>query len=186
MHSRQVAHARKGEAFNLFSFRSNGHLGAHVDAPRFLDQDQSSVEQMKLESFLGDCQLIRIQAAKNSPISLSSLENLTIQSSRLLIDTGTFNGDREFDTNFAYLTAEVVEHLFERGVKTIGIDTPSIDAFTTKEWPCHRTCFAKGIALIEGLLLWKVPVNRYELIALPLKLEGFDASPVRAILRLLK
>jgi arylformamidase len=33
------------------------------------------------------------------------------------------------------------------------------------------------------LVLGQVPAGRYELIALPLALEGFDASPVRAVLR---
>jgi len=39
------------------------------------------------------------------------------------------------------------------------------------------------MAIIEGLVLADVPEGEYELIALPLKLVGFDASPVRAILR---
>jgi arylformamidase len=40
-----------------------------------------------------------------------------------------------------------------------------------------------GIRNIEGLHLIDVADGDYELIALPLKLVGFDASPVRAILR---
>jgi arylformamidase len=39
------------------------------------------------------------------------------------------------------------------------------------------------MAILEGLVLNNVPEGVYELIALPLKLVGFDASPVRAILR---
>jgi arylformamidase len=39
------------------------------------------------------------------------------------------------------------------------------------------------MAILEGLVLAEVPEGRYELIALPLRLVGFDASPVRAILR---
>ena len=39
------------------------------------------------------------------------------------------------------------------------------------------------MAILEGLVLKNVPVGVYELIALPLKLVGFDASPVRAVLR---
>jgi arylformamidase len=41
------------------------------------------------------------------------------------------------------------------------------------------------MAILEGLVLSGVPDGLYELIALPLKLVGFDASPVRAILRTL-
>jgi len=39
------------------------------------------------------------------------------------------------------------------------------------------------MAILEGLVLNGVPEGAYELIALPLKLVGFDASPVRALLR---
>jgi len=44
---------------------------------------------------------------------------------------------------------------------------------------------AARMAILEGLVLNDVPAGKYELIALPLKLVGFDASPVRAILRTL-
>ena len=40
-----------------------------------------------------------------------------------------------------------------------------------------------GVAILEGLLFTNVPDGDYELIALPLKIEGGDGSPVRAILR---
>ena len=43
--------------------------------------------------------------------------------------------------------------------------------------------YAIGLAILEGLLLDQVPEGIYELIALPLRLAGFDGSPVRAILR---
>jgi arylformamidase len=49
--------------------------------------------------------------------------------------------------------------------------------------PTHHRCLARDVAILEGLMLEAVPPGVYELIALPLKLEGFDASPVRAVLR---
>ena len=39
------------------------------------------------------------------------------------------------------------------------------------------------MSILEGIVLDAVPAGDYELIALPLKLAGLDASPVRAILR---
>ena len=42
------------------------------------------------------------------------------------------------------------------------------------------------MAILEGVVLNDVPEGLYELIALPLKLTGFDASPVRAVLRTLE
>ena len=47
----------------------------------------------------------------------------------------------------------------------------------------HRRVAAHGMRILEGLVLDNVGEGRYELIALPLKLEGLDAAPVRAVLR---
>jgi len=49
----------------------------------------------------------------------------------------------------------------------------------------HKVLAGAGIAILENLVLTHVEPGRYELIALPLKLEGMDASPVRAVLRAL-
>ncbi len=65
----------------------------------------------------------------------------------------------------------------------VGIDTPSVDLFSSKDLPAHKMFLKYDMAILEGLVLKDVPPGRYELIALPLKLTGFDASPVRAILR---
>ncbi len=40
-----------------------------------------------------------------------------------------------------------------------------------------------GVAILENIDLSNVPAGDYELIALPLRIEGADASPVRAVLR---
>ena len=73
--------------------------------------------------------------------------------------------------------------LHAHGARLVGIDTPSIDAFDSKDLPTHHAALKHNMAILEGLILDPVPEGMYELIALPLKLVGFDASPVRAILR---
>ena len=65
----------------------------------------------------------------------------------------------------------------------IGIDTPSVDLFDSKDLPAHLAFLRNDMAILEGIDLSEVPEGIYELIALPLKLAGFDASPVRAVLR---
>jgi arylformamidase len=58
-----------------------------------------------------------------------------------------------------------------------------VDVQDSKDLPAHAA-FARGnVAILEGLALRGVPAGEYELIALPLRLMGFDASPVRAVLR---
>src|SRR5262249_24056178 len=106
-----------------------------------------------------------------------------IQAARVLIATDTFPDWQRFNAGFAALSPELVDHLHERGVVLIGIDTPSVDLFDSKDLPSHHKFLHHDMAILEGLVLKDVPDGLYELIALPLRLEGFDASPVRAILR---
>jgi arylformamidase len=100
-----------------------------------------------------------------------------------LLKTGTFPDPERWNTEFAALSVELVEALAAKGVITIGIDTPSVDLQESKDLPAHKAILKAGIAILEGLVLRDVVAGEYELIALPLRLEGFDASPVRAVLR---
>jgi arylformamidase len=77
----------------------------------------------------------------------------------------------------------LVDWLADGGTRLIGIDTPSVDLFDDKALVAHGRCLARGVAILEGLVLDGVPEGRYELIALPLKWMHCDASPVRAVLR---
>ena len=78
-----------------------------------------------------------------------------------------------------------MDGLHDLGVRLIGVDTPSVDLFDSKDLPAHRRFLVHDMAILEGLVLAHVPPGRYELIALPLRLVDCDASPVRAILRTL-
>ena len=102
---------------------------------------------------------------------------------RVLFVTGTFPDPENWNRDFAALSVELVDFLHERGVITVGIDTPSVDLFESKDLPAHKAILRCSMSILEGLVLKDVPEGTYELIALPLPLVGFDASPVRAILR---
>ncbi len=105
-----------------------------------------------------------------------------ILAARLLLATGTFPDPTWFNVDFAALEPLLVDYLNRAGVRLVGVDTPSVDPFESKDLPRTRLS-AYDLAILEGLVLDGVPEGHYELIALPLRLAGFDASPVRAILR---
>jgi arylformamidase len=102
---------------------------------------------------------------------------------RVLFATGTFPDPENWNRDFAALSVELVDFLHYRGVITVGIDTPSVDLFESKDLSAHKAMLRHDMSILEGLVLKDVPEGIYELIALPLRLVGFDASPVRAILR---
>ena len=70
-------------------------------------------------------------------------------------------------------------------MQLVGIDSSSVDPAASKELPSHQVLRRRNLRVLENLVLDDVPEGDYELIALPLKLTGADASPVRAVLRAL-
>ena len=109
--------------------------------------------------------------------------NAEITKPRVLLATGTYPDTGTFNTDFAALSPELVDWLAARGVNLVGVDTPSVDPADSKGLPAHKAFLKNDVYILEGLVLADVPEGRYELIALPLKLAGFDASPIRAVLR---
>ena len=61
-----------------------------------------------------------------------------------------------------------------------------MDPVESKDLPGHHALHRNGIAILEGLDLSHAPDGLYELAALPLKIEGGDGTPVRAVLRTLE
>ena len=61
-------------------------------------------------------------------------------------------------------------------------DFHSMDPLDSKTLEAHKFLWSKGTVILEELDLSKVPDGRYALIALPIKLVGMDAAPVRAVL----
>lgn len=90
-----------------------------------------------------------------------------------------------WDSDFSAIAPATIALLARHGAQLIGIDTPSIDPQDSKTLDAHQMVRAHRMAILEGIVLDDVAAGDYELIALPLKLLGLDASPVRAVLRAL-
>ena len=171
----------QGDPITLSSLHATVHLGAHADAPSHYGPGPA-IHERPLETYLGPCQVMRVTVPRASRITPALLPD-PVRAARLLLATGTYPDPETFNPDFAALSAELVDHLHECGVILVGIDTPSVDLFDSKDLPAHQAFFRHDMAILEGLVLADVPPGPYELIALPLRLEGFDASPVRAVLR---
>jgi len=173
---------QRGDNITLSTLRATVHLGAHADAPSHYGADAPTIDQQPLDTYLGPCQVVRVAVPPRTRLDLSMLPG-PIRAQRVLFATGTFPNPEHFSEDFAALDPVLIEHLHRQGVRLIGIDTPSVDLFDSRDLPAHHICLQCGVAILEGLVLKEVPEGTYELIALPLRLVGYDASPVRAVLR---
>ncbi len=173
---------KRGDNITLSSLRATVHLGAHADAPSHYGADAPAIDQRDLDVYVGPCQVVRVRARPSSRVGRASLPE-RLEAERILIATGTYPDPTRFREDFAALEPDLVHEVADEGVRLVGIDTPSVDLFDSADLPAHRAFLARDLAILEGLVLDGVPEGVYELIALPLRLVGFDASPVRAILR---
>jgi arylformamidase len=172
----------RGDNITLSTLRSTVHLGAHADAPSHYGAGAPAIHERSLDYYLGPCQVMRVAVPRATRITPAMLP-APVTAPRVLLATGTFPEPHTFNEDFAALSPDLVHTLHRQGVRLIGIDTPSVDLFDSKDLPSHRAFLECDLAILESLVLRDMPDGTYELIALPLRLVGFDASPVRAVLR---
>lgn len=171
----------QGDNLTLSTLHATVHLGAHADAPSHYGHGPA-IHERDLERYLGPCQVMHVRAERGTRVTPKMLPSPVV-TPRLLLATFTYPDPDTFHTDFAALSVELIDMLHDQGVTLVGIDTPSVDLFDSKDLEAHQAFFRHDMAILEGLVLADVPEGNYELIALPLRLEGFDASPVRAVLR---
>jgi arylformamidase len=174
-----------GANLTLSDIRTTLHVGAHTDAPSHYVEAGEDIASRSLEYYVGACDVVHVDVQRGERIMPSHLFEKSIVSPRVLFRTGTFPDPHAWNDDFAAFSPELIDALHARGVILVGIDTPSVDPFDSKELEAHQALARHDMANLEGLVLDRVAEGRYELIALPLRIRGGDASPVRAVLRTL-
>lgn len=179
-----IAAIKDGASINLTTLTMSSHLGTHVDAPYHFINDDLTMEKVSLEAYVGPATVVTVQreAGPLTPSDFPDLDWSKVE--RLLVHSvASAKPADQFPTQFVYPSPELADFMAEHGIALFGSDAPSMDDMDSKTLPGHKALRRHRIAILEGLLLTIVPAGTYELIALPLKIEGGDGSPVRAILR---
>ena len=174
----------EGSNIDLSSIRTSVHVGAHADGPSHYHGDGKAIALVNLEAYWGKCIVVKLAILRNQLILPEHCrEAVESGVKRVLFCTNTYPDPRVFNRDFAAFSPEALDFLGSRGVLLVGIDTPSVDLFDSKDLPAHQMLYNHGIANLEGLVLSHVPPGIYELSALPLKIADSDGSPVRAALK---
>ncbi len=161
------------------------HTGTHADAPLHYAPQGLASADCGLEPYIGPCVLIDVTSAgERIEMEDCDWDAIAGHSRVLMRSYRDFPHDR-WDSEFKAVAPDVVERLGKGGAQLIGVDTPSLDPQESKTMDAHHKVLAADMRILEGLCLDQVPTGEYELIALPLKIAGADASPVRAVLRAL-
>lgn len=175
----------EGGTVNVSRIVTTPHLGSHADAPFHTEPRGETMDNLPLERYIGPCRVVRVPST--SLVEPRHVEGIDLSNpARLLFRTDSVRDRKVFPERFTALSVELAHLLGERGVLLVGLDTPSVDPFDSKTLDAHHALARGNVGILEGLILDGVPEGIYELIALPLKLAGLDASPVRAVLRTLE
>lgn len=161
------------------------HCGTHIDAPSHFLADGETVDELRLDLFMGEALVIDVPDVQE--ITPSVLEDLQIPAGtvRLLLKTrnaGWLLSNDDFRADFAALTVSSSEWMVDRDIRLVGIDYLSIELFGG-DHETHRKLLRAGTVVVEGLDLSQVGPGVYELICLPMRLQGAEGAPVRAVLR---
>jgi arylformamidase len=179
--SRKVALDYDSGNLLLSSINTTVHIGAHVDAPNHYSKDGEPISDRDLSYYFGRCQVISVKIPRGERL-YPKFVTQPIEAPRVLFKTRSFPDPNNWNSDFNSLSPALIDFVAEQGVRLVGIDTPSIDPEQSKELESHNAVARHGLAILEGIVLDDVPDGIYTLIALPLKIEEADASPVRAVL----
>ncbi|MER1987843.1 MAG: cyclase family protein [Solibacillus sp.] len=167
---------------NVGSVQMSLHTGTHVDAPYHYDDFGKAINVLPLELFIGSVLITDLE--NTSEITVSMLENLNLAGNeRVFFKTKQHYDTYTFEPNYTVFTPEAITFLAQQGVRVIGTDAPSIDAFEDHTLRAHHMCKELDIYIIENLWLKDVLTGLYDFIGLPLNLQGADASPIRAVIK---
>lgn len=171
-----------GASVNVSALTLSVHTGTHADAPRHVDDAGRTVDELPLDAYLGPATVIERRGVES--LAQDDLRELDLaRTERLLIKTETSDAEAQtWPERFLTLGPELAELLGERGVRLVGLDTPSVDPQASKTLDAHHILARHGVVHLENLWLRDVPPGDYWLSALPLRLDGLDAAPVRAVL----
>lgn len=172
---------KSGAHLELSSFQGTVHLGAHADSPSHYSAKGRPCHELDLSRYYGRVQIIRVQVPRGERIMPEHL--LTgICEKRVLFCTESYPDPNLWNDDFNSLSCELVHFLADSGVILVGIDTPSVDPSESKKLEAHSAIYQRDLSILEGVVLKGIPEGSYKLMALPLSLQDFEASPVRAIL----
>jgi arylformamidase len=178
---------KSGEGFTLSELEMGAHTSTHVDAPMHFIKDGASLDQVSLDRFIGpvrviDCtpDALAIDAAELNKHTWKGAKRIFFRTRN---SRNHWMTDPNFHKDFTFIAPDAAQLMADAGVQLVAIDYISAEKFAAKEPKTHWILLGKGIPIVEGVDLSDVAAGDYDLMMLPLRIVGHEASPVRALIR---
>ena len=170
------------DSFNGYKLRTSMHAGTHIDAPMHLTDSVRFINDYPLDCFIGTGVLLDLRG--KNPMTYREAFSEKVKKDDIILlrtDHAKNFGQEAYYNDYPVIDKSLATFFIDKGVKIVGMDTPSPDYFP---FQIHKTLFAEGIFIIENLrnLHQLESVVRFEVIALPLKIKA-EASVLRVVAR---
>ena len=170
---------RDAGLYLISDLHMNSHSGTHIDAPVHYLKTGDTIDTIPLDHLIGPCRVVDLTRA-GSAITAADLKGRLGTAQRILLKTA-FSNETRFREDFPHLTLDAAKLLTAQGALCVGIDSFSIEAFVC-DGAVHRELLGHGCIVVELLDLSGVSEGKYDMAALPLRLEGLDGAPARVVL----
>lgn len=179
----RVQSFEQGDAYNLTRLAISAHTGTHMDAPLHFLRDGRPIDTLPPEVMIGRARVVR---ADGDAIHAADVPDDLEPGARVLFRTRNSGRDifaGTFFEDYVFLARDAAEKLVRAGAALVGIDALSVSGFHEDPAETHRVLLGAGVWILEGICLRGAEPGEYELACLPLRIEGADGAPARALLR---
>lgn len=158
----------------------NMHTGTHLDMPLHFIPEGNTVETLDISRLVTKCRVIDFTSIQEA-IHADDLLPLDIKENETILFKTRNSFSENFDPDFVYLASDGAKLLADKRINCVGIDSLGIER-AQPEHGTHKTLLGSEIVIIEGLRLKDIDPGEYTLHAVPIKISGVEAAPVRALL----
>lgn len=170
----------KEDGYNNFVLNIGTHAGTHIDSPMHISDNGKYINEYDIEKFCGKTIMFEVIGIKT--ITPSYIEVDKIKDEKIVLFYTGFDkkyGSDEYYLEHPTISMELAKVLVSKGIKIIGVDTPSPDKYP---FDVHKYLFKNEVFIVENLTNLSEVVNKekVEVFLFPLKIKA-DASLVRAV-----
>lgn len=177
-------------SYNLSTLIMSAHAGTHLDAPAHYIAGGKTLDQYPLERFILPVHVVSVEdesVEDDGSILPDALKDADIRAGEALLfkTQNSLRGlpeESAFAEKFVYLSVEAAQLCLDLGVSLVGIDYLSVDRYGGDHAPVHHLLLENDVLILEGIDLKAVAPGEYYLLCLPLRAQGTEAAPARAVL----
>ena len=171
--------------YNISQISIGSHQGTHLDAMFHFIEDGRTIDQMPLDWFYGTTHVLRIPKQPREELTVADFkayEHVLLPGAKVIYETGWHHhfGQPGFFDDFPSLTQDAARYLVARGIRMLGMDTPT----PSRDWlEVHHILLDSSaeVVVVESLAHLDQLPDQFTFMGFPLLFKGRDGSPIRAV-----